>query len=386
MSTRPWGPGIVGGAVVTFGRVVEVRRATSEADRRAVFRFWYSVYVEEMGRFRGTADHVRRELRDPEDESSWIFVAIDGEMVVGACRFSMGGDGFSDRQIRHYSLHPFLETMPHSALTIGERMMVAQSHRGGSLRYELGSAAAQAVYETDVQIAFGAAEPHLIANYAERGQRPYAARNFFSEESGYLVPNFSLPKELAEHGVRREWKSGKAFRNLPPKIRELLGGTGAVRSASLTSEDEYWTELSAALETLPTVAASLFHGLDDAAVRRCTARSAMIDCAGDDQIIKRDGTARNMYLVLSGELEARDGDRRIRSLGPGDVFGESGFLLDRVRTADVFVTAAHTRILSLSDRSLRSLVTDAPNAAVSVFTNLARILSIRLGENGQLTG
>src|SRR5204863_4564861 len=148
-----------------------------------------------------------------------------------------------------------------SALIIGERMMVAPSHRGGSVRDHLGAAAAQVVYETDVQVAFGAAEPHLIASYADRGQRPYAPRNFFSEESGYLIPNFSLPKELAEHGVRREWKSGAAFRSLPQRVQELLSGTGTVRSASLTSEDEYWTELRAALAVLPTEAASLFNGL-----------------------------------------------------------------------------------------------------------------------------
>ena len=339
-----------------------------------------------MGRFTATADHTNRELRDAEDASSLILSAVEGDAVVGACRFSWGGDGFSDRQIQRYNLNPFLETMPHSALMVGERMMVAQSHRGGSVRDDLGAAAAQVVYETDVQVAFGAAEPHLIASYADRGQRPYAPRNFFSEESGYLVPNFSLPKELAEHGVRREWRSGAAFGSLPQRVRDLLSGTGTVRSASLTSEDEYWSELRAALAALPIETASLFDGLDGAALRRCTTRSAMIECTVDDQIIKRDGTARNMYLVLSGELEARDRDRRIRSLLPGDVFGESGFLLDRARTADVFVTSASTRILSLSDRSLRTFITQEPDKVISVLTNLIRILSLRLGESGQLTG
>jgi len=112
----------------------------------------------------------------------------------------------------------------------------------------------------------------------------------------------------------------------------------------------------------------------------------MIDCAVDDHVIKREGTARNMYVVLSGELEARDRERCVRSLGPGDVFGESGFLLDRVRTADVFVTAKDTRILSLSERSLRSLIRERPEAGVCVLTNLARMLLMRLGDNGQLTG
>jgi hypothetical protein len=359
----------------------------SEEDRRAVFRFWYSVYVEEMGRFTATADQANRELRDDvEDATSLVLFAVEDDAVVGACRFSWGRDGFSDRQIRQYNLNPFLETMRHSALLVGERMMVAPSRRGGSVRDDLGAAAAQVVFETDVQLAFGVAEPHLVASYADRGQRPYAPRNFFSEESGYVIPNVSLPKELAEHGVRREWRSGTAFRSLPPRVQELLAGTGTVRCASLTSEDEYWMELREALAVLPTGTALIFEGVDDDELRRCTARSVMIDCAVDDHVIKRDGTARNMYLVLSGELEARDGERCVRLLGPGEVFGESGFFLDRVRTADLFVTAKDTRILSLSERSLRSLIRERPEAGVRVLTNLARMLSIRLGDSGQLTG
>ena len=35
----------------------------------------------------------------------------------------------------------------------------------------------------------------------------------------------------------------------------------------------------------------------------------MLDCDRADHIVKRDGTARNMYVALSGTLEARDGDR-----------------------------------------------------------------------------
>jgi len=57
-----------------------------------------------------------------------------------------------------------------------------------------------------------------------------------------------------------------------------------------------------------------------------------------------------------------------------------------VRTADVFVTAADTRILSLSDRSLRTFIAEHPDAAVKLLTNLSRLLSIRLADSGQLTG
>jgi hypothetical protein len=48
---------------------VELFRAQSEQDREELFRFRYGVYVEEMGRYRRTADHRARRLLEPEDAS-----------------------------------------------------------------------------------------------------------------------------------------------------------------------------------------------------------------------------------------------------------------------------------------------------------------------------
>jgi hypothetical protein len=276
--------------------------------------------------------------------------------------------------------------MPPSTLAVGERTMVAASHRGGTLWAELGVTTAAPFAEHGVQLTFGVAEPHLTSMYADLGQRPYAQRNFFSEESGYVIPNVSLLAELADHGVRREWRTGAAYQALPPGVQAILAGTGAVHNASLTSESEYWAELNAALSCLPNGTAALFGGLGEDEIRRCTARSTMIDCAVGDQIIKRDGTARNMYLVLTGELEVRHTETRIRSLRAGDLFGESGFLLDRSRTADVFVTADDTRVLALGDRGLRSFITEQPEGGTKLLTNLTRILASRLDERGDLTG
>jgi hypothetical protein len=47
--------------------VIEMGMARTLEEREAVFRFWYSVYVEEMGRYQAAADHVNRLLFGPED-------------------------------------------------------------------------------------------------------------------------------------------------------------------------------------------------------------------------------------------------------------------------------------------------------------------------------
>ena len=87
--------------------------AETADEKEAVYRFRYSVYVEEMGRYQGSADHAGRRLAEAEDERSWIYYARDGDELVGTARLSWGANGFSDRQVEEYSITPFLEELPH---------------------------------------------------------------------------------------------------------------------------------------------------------------------------------------------------------------------------------------------------------------------------------
>ena len=44
---------------------VEILDVTTDAQREAVYRFRYDIYVEEMGRYRDVADHEGRRLVEP---------------------------------------------------------------------------------------------------------------------------------------------------------------------------------------------------------------------------------------------------------------------------------------------------------------------------------
>src|ERR1051325_5221451 len=110
----------------------EFFRAESEHDREEIFRFRYTVYVQELGRYRGIADHEGRRLVEPEDEHSVIYGARRDGRVVGTGRMSFGAEGFSPRQIDQYSLGPFLADLPAELMAVGERSMVVPELRGSS--------------------------------------------------------------------------------------------------------------------------------------------------------------------------------------------------------------------------------------------------------------
>jgi hypothetical protein len=111
-----------------------IHRAETEEEKRAVYRFRYEVYVEEMGRYRSIADHTHRLLVEPEDEIGRITYAAENGRVAGTARGTWGGDGpFPKRQIDQYGLAPFLAEVPREAISVGERGMVAKHLRGSDL-------------------------------------------------------------------------------------------------------------------------------------------------------------------------------------------------------------------------------------------------------------
>jgi Cyclic nucleotide-binding domain/Acetyltransferase (GNAT) domain len=354
----------------------EVGLAESAEDKEAVYRFRYSVYVEEMGRYQESADHFGRRLVEPEDDDSLVFYAREGDTVVGTARLSWGGTGFSDRQVDEYSLAPFLEELPHEHIAVGERVMVVPRLRGTGLVDELMHRRNDAALERDVRIQFSACEPHLLSLYLGQGRRTYAAKNINTPEAGYLIPLVAFPEgpeALTGVGV------GTAPGELPDCVAQIFeGGGGAVSSPLMTGEDDYALHLRSAMHEIEAQDISVFHGFTDDEVERCLARSNVIECAKGDRVLKKGGVARNIFVVLDGTLEARDGDQVVGVIRTGEVFGEMAFLLERPRTLDVDAASDSVRVLSLSERTIRKMVSEDSDVAAKLLFNVSKMLCVRL--------
>jgi hypothetical protein len=351
----------------TFGR------ATTGAEIEAVQRLRYAVYVEELGRYRDAADDESGRLAEPEDDTSWLFFARDGDEVVATTRISWGGDGFSRRQIEQYQLEPFLAELPAEVLAVGERTSVSPAYRGTSVLEELMALSQPELDAHDIRVVFGCCEPHLLSLYVGMGQRPYADHNINSPSAGYLIP---LVAFLPDADALRRFGPGGG---LPACVERVLERSGSVRSQVLAAPEEYWAEVRRTLDELREQRIATFDHLTDDEVARCLARSNIIECAAGDRVLKRGGTARNVFVVLDGTLEVRDPEGRIVNvLTPGDVFGEIAFLLERPRTFDVDAATDAVRILSLSERALRTMIAEDPIVAAKLLLNVAKLLCVKL--------
>jgi hypothetical protein len=357
---------------------VEVFRAQSEQDREELFRFRYTVYVQEMGRYRATADHEGRRLVEPEDANSILYGAREDGQVVGTSRLTLGADGFSARQTDQYSMGPFLSQAPARLMAIGERLMLAPHLRGGAVTSMLRELAREDIEAGGVLLVFGVCEPHLLSMNLAAGGRTYAARNINSEEAGYLIPLVYLDGDTDRLAAAIGSLDGDGRPCLPRCIEAALAGSDAVHSAAAMAPGEYWAHVRDALERLDQVELHAFAGLHPDEVRECVSRSHIIECAPGDRVLKEGGSSHNLFLVLEGTLEVRHHGRLMNVLGPGDVFGEMAFLLELPRQSDVYAATPGVKILSLSDGTLRKLMAEEPTLAAKLMLNISRMLCGRL--------
>lgn len=99
-----------------------------------------------------------------------------------------------------------------------------------------------------------------------------------------------------------------------------------------------------------------------------------------ERVIQEGDWARDMYVVVDGELQAwvdREGERReLSTMGRGAVLGEAGFFGQR-RTANVDAMS-NARLLRFGSEELERLRKRYPRIAATVFRNLNRIQAERL--------
>ena len=360
--------------------------AFTEAERNAIYRQRYEIYVEEMQRYGSIADHTNRWLVEDVDEASRLFYAVQDGRLVGSIRLTLGLDGgLSDALVDKYSLAPFLEEVPADQIIVGERFMVDPAYRGADVLFEMFTTYMRLVNELRIQLMIGDCEPHLLNVYQALGFRPYAERNINSPDAGYLIPlvvvaeDFDYVKILGSPLGEVMMDFGDD-RRVPACVDRLVDLPSGVTSERLVDIASYWGQVYKALEEVEAHLTSLFDGLEDEQAQLCLLKSTIIDCQAGDRILKKGNTAQNLYVLLDGVVEVRDGDELLAVITPGEVFGEMAFLLARPRSADVYALADATRVMSLSESSLRGLIRDQPEVAAMLLLNISRMLCWRLAK------
>ena len=87
-------------------------------------------------------------------------------------------------------------------------------------------------------------------------------------------------------------------------------------------------------------------------------------------LMKQGETAREAFVIISGQATVTRNDRKVATLGPGDTVGELGLLDMGERTATV-VADETMDVLVIGPREFRALLDEVPSLTKKLLTTLA---------------
>lgn len=366
-----------------------VKRATTPEEREAIYRFRYTVYVEELGRVLGGADHTKKTVTDPDDEKDFSVHLYTGtpDELTGSVRlrcWEPGGVPQSDFQLLSMDDFPDIKTSRVAELG---RLMIRPTLRGKLILPSL----ARATYEHLAgefrgDLAFCYCAPGLVHHYRKLGFRPYSGRivdtvdgihvamvcvlsdGIYLKEQG--SPVAALAKTYYTRARRdadmRRYESVLDVEQVPI---EMDGDRvwGQVQDAFVQADSQTKTFL----EMLPAPAHALLkeHGM-------------VLDLTKDTLVTKEGYGERELFIILDGAFEvlAKNG-RRVAVLGKGDLFGEVAFFRESGKRSASIKALSDGRVLSIRRRALDELIAKKPEIAAPILFQLGRIMAERIANS-----
>ena len=98
----------------------------------------------------------------------------------------------------------------------------------------------------------------------------------------------------------------------------------------------------------------LFEGLDDEALRTVAKVAQEVSVSEGAELVREGDYSYELSIIDEGQAEVVHDGQVVATLGPGDVFGESGVLSKGMRNADVRATTP-MRLITLTGWDLRRL-------------------------------
>ncbi|MEM8488594.1 MAG: GNAT family N-acetyltransferase [Bacteroidota bacterium] len=363
--------------------------AQTEAEREAIYRLRYEVYVEEMHIFNDVADHECRMLYGENDTDAWLMYAKQDGQLIGSLRLNLGKYGqFSDELEETYDLQRFRDTIQDEQLLVLTRFMVRKGYRGSRLSYRMIEEVAEICKREKIEVAVCDCQPHLIRYYQRMGFRSYACPVYNDDAFGIMIPLAFVIRDLAYLADTRS-----PFRKVLEQPVEDLGfiadvaaslGNASVSSvAELPEEKANWIleQLSTECTDITPHAycgTKLFESLPAQEVKTIISKGHLLDLKQDDLMIRSGQQTTTVFMILAGEVDICKGGQVVHRAVAGEVIGELGFLLNSRRTADVRVASRHAQVLSFDESRLKQRIKSRTPTAAQLLYNLCQILAARV--------
>ena len=345
----------------------DIRPARTPAERAAAFNLRYELYVAEQGLFGESADHERRELCEPADAHSTIWVIEHEGEIVGTARLRWGQAGFDEQLRAIFATSRFTDIASEAQMAAGERMVILPAHRGGSLVVHLVNTMWAHAIERGVELILIDCEPHLLNRWISLGFRPYGLcehpTNGTLVRTAYVLGDLAYAERLGTP-LREALATWTRSRETASALGERLRDSTTVLS-QLSAPEQFWPRIEA--HTSRAFLCAALGQLEERELSTLLVGAHYLDCEEGAALIRKHHVSRTLYVLLDGCLDVIDeGACVARVCEPGTIFGEVALFAQARRTSDVRASPGGAQVLALHERSIRKLI-DAGSPAASKF-------------------
>jgi CRP-like cAMP-binding protein/predicted GNAT family N-acyltransferase len=369
-----------------LSRLEEVHRAVNREELESIYRFRYTVYVEELGREIGGVDHNKKIVFDEEDEKDYALHFYTGspKAINGVVRICAWDQGKIPREhFKTLSLELFDNIADYSVAEIG-RLMIRRSMRGMLILPALMRAVSITLTEEKkTELVFCYCRPGLVPYYKKLGARTYPG-NMIEGPEGLEVPLIVILPDLAYFKsvgsplvpiIKRYIRSFKRKSSSFADIYRVLN-KGQVNVE--TDVSRVWETLQHEFVNAQHKSFSILDSLPDKAVKELSVKGIIMDVAADTLVIREGHAEQEMYIILEGTFEAFSGEQRFEVMGSGDLFGEVAFFREGGRRTASVRALTRGKLMCLRRHFLEELAKKDPMVAYRLLFNLGRLLSNRL--------
>ncbi len=164
----------------------EIRIVKTTAELEQIYQFRYKIYVDEMGRKQIYADHQRKTIIEPLDETGYVFGAFENGAVVGTLRVNFAKESDLGYYEELYKMRSVGNSHPDHTSII-TKLIVDNNYRYGRLTIRLAQAAYILGLKNGIKFNFIDCNQPLVEFFSFFGYELYTA-NVIHPEYGEVIP------------------------------------------------------------------------------------------------------------------------------------------------------------------------------------------------------
>ena len=336
-------------------RFLPIKIAETEKEKKAIARFGYDIYVNELGYTPPGIDYDNQSLWDQYDEHPLTIHLYVGSIqeIKAIFRMIVWKPGNIDNSFFElYSMHLFPKIEKLSVVEIG-RVMISPSIRGKLILAALCRFGYKLLFNKGLgDLIFAECRPGLVRPYSKFGLRPYQAPLNRTPE-GFMVPLVGLSSDYDYHKKVKSIAYDLIPKYYGSKKRDpldlsLYNHLFLDKKQKIEFNEQQIFSIIEREFIKPQTTLQIFNNITDNEIKLILQKGIILELSSQTEAITKGRTESEIYIILEGLFNVLINGNIVSTLKKGDIFGEMAFFIEHSKRTATIISATEGKILMLN--------------------------------------